>query len=598
MSSRRSGRRSRHRIDRFKVANWRRYQKEICRRGSVTLWATDRALVGWRAPPRKTRGGQEHYATAVIEMMLLLRHLFHLTLRETEGLMRSIMSSLDLDLPVPDHTTMSRRAGGRADHVAELPDGPLHIHLDENGFKVRSPDEPMASAAHRVEITVHQGEGVIVVERRDTPSFVHAPSMGSFDDIIIGGNLSGHAAGAGRPHKGGGQQALQVQQGRADAWAAQSGYARAASQLDHTSLAGTGAVAEPLPHAGKDLVRTWLKPPARGGGLVDRRRLADLLSEVSRSTLTFVKAPAGYGKSTVLAQWYEALLENGAAVGWFSANQTEYNLSKLFGYIVAAIQTSRPHFGPRISRMLSATDDFSPESISSVFVNEVLELKESTFLFIDDLHLISDPRSAKALAIMLGQPPPNLHLVVASRQSLPFDASRLKMRGVLSEVGIDWLRFDENEAASFLNLAGHALSSSEVQTVVAKTEGWAAGIQLASISLAQRKSKFFSLISGEHAEIATFLAEDVLSHLPVSTVEFMERTAILARMNPALCTELTGRPDARGQIDAMERQSLFLFSLDEKRQWYRVPSPFRGFPAAAIEGPGSGALCRSASQGE
>jgi ATP/maltotriose-dependent transcriptional regulator MalT len=84
-----------------------------------------------------------------------------------------------------------------------------------------------------------------------------------------------------------------------------------------------------------------------------------------------------------------------------------------------------------------------------VFVNEVLELKESTFLFIDDLHLVSDPSSAKAIAIMLGQPPPNLRLVVASRQSLPFDASRLKMRGLLSEIGIDWLRFDEDEAASF-----------------------------------------------------------------------------------------------------------------------------------------------------
>jgi hypothetical protein len=575
--------------NRFKIAKWRRYETEICQRERVTVWATDRALVGWRAPPRKTRGGQAQYSTAVIQMMLLLRRLFHLTLRETEGLTKSIMSLLDLDLPVPDHTTMSRRGGHMAARLMhQFPDGPLHVHLDESGFQVYGHDEPMPDAAHQVEITVDQREGMIFVNRRKSSSLIHAPSIGSFDDSVVGEiesssgadvrNQSAVAVALGRREADVDFQVLQSQSGVQSHRTIANGEASSALKLNYSPSQRAHVVAEPVNwRAGKDLVQTWLKPPARGGGLVDRRRLADLLTEVSRSTLTFVKAPAGYGKSTVLAQWYEALLDDGAAVGWFSANHTEYNLSKLFRYVVAAIQTSRPQFGARISGMLSATDDFSAESISSVFVNEVLELKESTYLFIDDLHLISDPSSAKAVAIMLGQPPANLHLIVASRQSLPFDASRLKMRGLLAEIGIDWLRFDESEAATFLNLAGHTLSTSEIQTVVAKTEGWAAGIQLASISLAQRKSKFFSLISGEHAEIATFLAEDVLSHLPVSTVDFMERTAILARMNPALCTELTGHPDARAQIDALERQSLFLFSLDEKRQWYRYHHLFADF---------------------
>jgi LuxR family maltose regulon positive regulatory protein len=575
----------------FRVANWRHYAAELCSRSSVTLWAADRV---WRARPRKTPGGQEHYSPAVIEMMLLLRRIFHLTLRETESVMSSIITSLDLDLPVPDHTTMSRRGANMASHNVQFPDGPLHICLDDNGLNVYGSDEllsgvpPGSDACLRhLKIAVDPRQEAILVTRRDTADTVNALLTNIY---------------SGRHADEVGSSPVDARQNEATLAVAATARIDAIIHEPETGIGGeTGPLARkvnfssdlrpsrakgkrtplsrdlPNSRAGKDLVQTWLKPPVRGGGLVERKRLTDLMEEVSRNTLTFVKAPAGYGKSTVLMQWYEALLANGAAVGWFSANHTEYHLSKFFRYTVAAIQTSRPQFGSRINRMLNATDDFSAESISSIFVNELLDIEERIYLFIDDFHLISDPNSSKAVAIILGQPPANLHLIIASRQSLPLDVSRLRMRGLLAEIGIDRLRFDQDEAASFLNLAGHALSASEIQTVVNKTEGWAAGIQLASISLAQRKSKFFSLISGEHAEIATFLAEDVLSHLPASTVEFMEKTAILARMNPALCTVLTGRADARAQIDALDRQSLFIFSLDEKHQWYRYHHLFADF---------------------
>lgn len=591
MPNQRSVGKSGHPTNQFKVANWRLYEAELCRRSSVMLWAMDRV---WRARPRKTPGGQEHYSPAVIEMMLLLRRIFHLTLRDTESLMTSIMAFLDLDLPVPDHTTMSRRGASMASHNVQFPDGPLHICLDDNGLNVYGGDEllsgvPPGSDAClcHLKIAVDPRQEAILVTRRDAAETVNAFLTNVYSDP--------HADEAGYSP---------VDVSRNEATLAVTETARIDAIL-HEPETGIGGEASPLARkvnfssdlqpnrakskrtplsrelpnsrTGKDLVQTWLKPPVRGGGLVDRKRLTDLMEEVSRNTLTFVKAPAGYGKSTVLTQWYEALMAKGAAGGWFSANHTEYHLSKFFRYIVAAIQTSRPQFGGRINRMLNATDDFSPESISSLFVNELSDLEESIYLFIDDFHLIPDQNSSKAMAMILGQPPANLHLIVASRQSLPFDVSRLRMRGLLAEIGIDRLRFDQDEAASFLNLAGHTLSASEIQTVVNKTEGWAAGIQLASISLAQRKSKFFSLISGEHAEIATFLAEDVLSHLPESTVEFMERTSILARMNPELCTVLTGRPDARAQIDALDRQSLFVFSLDEKRHWYRYHHLFADF---------------------
>jgi LuxR family transcriptional regulator, maltose regulon positive regulatory protein len=589
MPNRRSVGKVGHSTSQFRVTNWPLYAAELCRRGSVTLSATRRV---WRAIPRKTRGGQECYSSAVIETMVLLRRIFHLTLRETESLMTAIMALLDLDLPVPDHSTMSRRGAAISSHNTQIPDGPLHIRLDENGLKVCGRDELLSCVApgkdmdlHHLKITIDPLREAILVTRRNAGATVDAFLKKAYSDqhaeeirsVVVGRNAVGLVADQ-PPHI---DKIVREPNTVICDDASPSGLnENSRSDQQPNRAEGDRSLLPreaPNSRAGKDLVQTWLQPPVRGGRLVDRRRLTGLMEEVSKNTLTFVKAPAGYGKSTVLAQWYEALLINRAAVGWFSANHTEYHLGKFFRYAVAAIQTSRPQFGGKIDRMLNATDDFSAESISSVFVNEILDVKESVYLFIDDFHLISDPKSSKAVAIILSQPPANLHLIIASRQTLPFDVSRLRMRGLLAEIGVDWLRFDPDEAASFLSLAGHALSPSEIQTVVNKTEGWAAGIQLASISMAQRKSRFFSLISGEHTEIATFLAEDVLSHLPASTVEFMEKTAILSRMNPALCTALTGFPDARAQIDVLDRQSLFLFSLDEKRQWYRYHHLFADF---------------------
>src|ERR1700733_4485284 len=144
MPNRRSVGKVGHSTSQFRVTNWPLYAAELCRRGSVTLSATRRV---WRAIPRKTRGGQETYSSAVIETIVLLGRIFHLSLRETESLMTAIMALLDLDLPVPDHSTMSRRGAAISSHNTQIPDGPLHIRLDENGLKVCGRDELLSCVA-------------------------------------------------------------------------------------------------------------------------------------------------------------------------------------------------------------------------------------------------------------------------------------------------------------------------------------------------------------------------------------------------------------------------------------------------------------------
>src|SRR5271170_7325384 len=161
-----------HAANQFKVANWRLYQAELCRRGTVTLCVTEQA---WRARPRKTPGGQEHYSPSVIEMMLLLRRVLHLTLRETENLMSSIMGFLNVDLPVPDHTTMSRRGASIASHHVQFPDGPLHIRLDDHGLNVFGRNDLPSGVPPgcddclgHLHIDVDPRTEALVVSRRDT----------------------------------------------------------------------------------------------------------------------------------------------------------------------------------------------------------------------------------------------------------------------------------------------------------------------------------------------------------------------------------------------------------------------------------------------
>ncbi|MBB4200829.1 ATP/maltotriose-dependent transcriptional regulator MalT [Rhodoblastus sphagnicola] len=331
-------------------------------------------------------------------------------------------------------------------------------------------------------------------------------------------------------------------------------------------------------------MRTRLFPPMRAGGVVPRPRLERMAEGLRHKTLTIARAPAGYGKSTLLAQWFDGLrgagAGAGAVAGWVSLDEAADDLASFFNYAVEAIRGTRPTFGRRLSALLQGPRRLSLSEVVSAFVNGLLSEDDDIFLFIDDLHLATEVGVVEAFARIVAHPPANLHLVLASRHAPPFSVSRLRAKGGLAEVDMSSLRFDPEEAADFLQAAGHAdLSDHEIGALVSKTEGWVAGMQLASISLDGRDSiqTIIENISGDHRYISEHLADDVLVSLPPHTLDFMLSTSILPRFCAELCDALTGAGDAREQLDRLERQELFILSLDHEGVWYRYHHLFSKF---------------------
>lgn len=313
---------------------------------------------------------------------------------------------------------------------------------------------------------------------------------------------------------------------------------------------------------------------------MSRQRLEILGNQVRQHTLTFIKSPAGYGKSSLLNQWFHTMQEKGVALGWLSLDRTQDDLSDFFRYVAAALQYSVPTFGEWLNVFLDSSQEPSVADISNAFINAIAATEEDIVLFLDDFHLVSDEQVYSSLAAILENPPDNLHLVIASRQSLSFSISRLRTRGLLKEIDGELLRFDSSEVVKFIELAGHmAISREELETLMVKSEGWAAGIQLATIALGQTEDRkgFFSRLSGDRREFSEYLADEVIARLPDNTIDFLLKTSILLRLNPDLCTELTGNSKSQLELEYLQEKSLFLYSLDDERIWFRYHHLFSEF---------------------
>lgn len=350
-----------------------------------------------------------------------------------------------------------------------------------------------------------------------------------------------------------------------------------AERLSAATSERRDAAHEPEP---VQLVWTRLRPPMRASGSVRRRRLSGAADQLRHRLLTVIRAPAGYGKSSLLGQWFDGLKAVGAAVGWLSQGSTRDDLTSFLLYAIGALRESRPDFGQRVTALLGAQTRPTVAAVAAAFINSFKGVEEHVLLFIDDFHLVDDAEVIACLEAIIAKPPLNFHLVVSSRHALALSTSRLRSKGQLLEIEADQLRFDNREAAEFLHAAGHDnLSPSEVELLVTRTEGWPAGLQLASISLAQSHDfgSVSSALTGSHRHLSQYLADDVVNNLPQDTIDFLLRTSLLPRFSPALCDAVTGRQTARAELDRLERQGLFIASLDNERQWYRYHHLFAAF---------------------
>lgn len=332
-------------------------------------------------------------------------------------------------------------------------------------------------------------------------------------------------------------------------------------------------------------------PPPRPN-LVPRPRLSQRLSAGLHGNLTLISAPAGFGKTTLVSAW---VAECGQPVAWLSLDAGDNDPKRFLGYVVAALQTvaakvGADALGESVLGALQSPQPTPPESILTALLNELAAVPQNFLLVLDDYHEIEAQSVNGALAFLLEHLPPQMHLVITTREDPPLPLARLRVRGQLTELRASDLRFTEAEAVEFINgMMGLDLAAEDVRALENRTEGWIAGLQLAALALQgtiaaggqhaagqsepqrQDVADFIQSFSGSHRFVMDYLVEEVLHQQPEHVQRFLLRTSILDRLCGPLCDALLQDPAASGQetLAQLEQANLFIVPLDNERRWYR-----------------------------
>jgi LuxR family maltose regulon positive regulatory protein len=297
-----------------------------------------------------------------------------------------------------------------------------------------------------------------------------------------------------------------------------------------------------------------------------------------RSALTIVVAPAGWGKTTVIAEW---LSEDQVRAGWVSLDDSDNDANRFWRYVLAAIEHATDGIADRSVRRLQAAGADAARDMLPVLLNDLSTARQDVVVVLDDYHSITNPAIHAAIGSVLEHAPPQFHLVLGTRTDPPLPVSRLRVSGDLGEVRADQLRFTVDEAAELLERGvGAQLATEDVVRLVMRTEGWAAGLHLAALRLADRTSEaarteFIERFTGADRHVVDYLGEEVLATQPEHVREFLLQTSVLNRISAPLAAALTGHDDATRTLDSVYRANLFLAPLDDEQRWFRYHQLFR-----------------------
>lgn len=343
------------------------------------------------------------------------------------------------------------------------------------------------------------------------------------------------------------------------------------------------------------LLQTKLYIPSAATALVARPRLLEQLQAVTRARLTLVAAPAGFGKTTLVAACIAEQATNPTAkIGnpqfcWLSLDVSDNEPTRFFLYWIAALQTVAPACGRQTQLLLLGPQPTAPETLLTLLLNEMATLTEPVVLVLDDYHLITTPAIHEALTLIIDRLPPTVHLLLLSRTDPPLPLARWRVRGQLAEIRAADLRFTAAEAAIFLTeVMGLHLAPAEIVTLEARTEGWIAALQLAALSMQGQGDVqgFLRSFTGGQRYVVDYLVDEVLNRQPPAVQRFLLQTSILDQFCAALCAAVMAEEgsaasdatvEAQTLLEHLERSNLFLVPLDSERQWYRYHALFTEF---------------------
>ena len=320
------------------------------------------------------------------------------------------------------------------------------------------------------------------------------------------------------------------------------------------------------------LLATKLYLPPPRPNVVVRTRLFARLQAGLHHKLTLISAPAGFGKTTLVSTWLAGCAR---PVAWLSLDEGDSDLTRFFAYLIAALQTISPTIGAEVVGALQSSQPPPPiEAVLTALLNDIATAPDTFVLVLDDYHRIDATPVDAALAFLIEHMPPQMHVLMATREDPSLPLARLRARGQLTELRAEDLRFAPAEAAEFLlDVMGLRLRAEDIVTLEVRTEGWIAGLHLAALALQGHHDAagFIASFTGSHHFVLDYLLEEVLHQQPERVQLFLLHTALLKRLCGPLCDAVLLDPTASGQatLEYLERANLFIIPLDNERRWYR-----------------------------
>ncbi|TFC49697.1 LuxR family transcriptional regulator [Cryobacterium sp. TMT1-21] len=342
-------------------------------------------------------------------------------------------------------------------------------------------------------------------------------------------------------------------------------------------------------------VTTKFQPPRPVGDWVARARLTDLLRAGEHRRLSLIHAPAGFGKSTLAAQWLAALDARGVTTVWLSLDRDDNNTIWFLSHLLEAIRRVMPELDDEWQVLLEGQPDDAERYVVPALVNAMDAAGENIVIALDDWHLVTDSRTRAVIHRLLDVGSSRLSFLITSRSRSGLPLGRLMVRNQLLEVDASSLRFDEDESQALLvDINGLDVNRDDLASLHRTTEGWVAALQLVSLSLRENHdaSDLIRRLSGRQKSIGEYLLENVLDALEPDVVDFLLTTSVTERICAELASTLSGVVRGQAMLERVEAQNLFLQPLNEDGSWYRYHHLFedylrgrleRDFPGRAVE---------------
>lgn len=324
------------------------------------------------------------------------------------------------------------------------------------------------------------------------------------------------------------------------------------------------------------LLATKVSLPILRKTVVSREKILRQLREGVQDghLLTLVSAPAGYGKTTTIRMWAE---EAGYPVAWVSLEKSDNDLKQFIAYVLTALGRAEGDLGEAALEVVENVQEINLQQILGLLVNDLYGLHRPVILVLEDYHLIENETIDRFIELLLNQAVAKLHLVITTREDPSLPLTRLRVRNQLTEIRAADLSFSLDEAGEFFSkVMGVHLPTREMEVLESRTEGWAAGLQLAALSLRESadRAQFVEAFRGTHRHVLDYLIEEVLNSQPEEIRAFLRQTSVLDQLSSSLCEAVTGQKASGKYLHYLESNNLFLVSLDAERTWYRYHALF------------------------